>query len=99
MAAAWKGLNGLQDLLAKVTANLNGQDSSISVEGVGSIAFDTIKNPVTGKEAFPRVVLPQLLSNELEQFTTKGFAFESGHEGFVPRQDRTGSQDRLVRLT
>lgn len=65
--------------LAKVTIDVNGKDSSISVEGVGSIAFDSIKNPVTGLEAFPRVVLPEgLLSNELEQFTSKEFAFESG---------------------
>ncbi|MBW3590214.1 MAG: DUF1326 domain-containing protein [Actinobacteria bacterium] len=63
----------------KVKATVNGKDSSISVEGVGGLAFDSIKNPVTGAEGFPRVVLPQgLLTNELEQFTTKEFSFESG---------------------
>lgn len=73
----WANIEGPH--LAKVTANVAGQDSSISVEGVGSIAFDSIKNPVTGLEAFPSVVLPQgLLANALEQFTTKEFSFESG---------------------
>lgn len=63
----------------KVKTTVNGKDSSISVEGVGSIAFDSIKNPVTGAEGFPRVVLPQgLMTNELEEFTTKEFAFSSG---------------------
>lgn len=63
----------------KVKTTVNGKDSSISVEGVGKIVFDSIKNPVTGAEAFPRVALPQgLLTNELEQFTTKEFAFVSG---------------------
>jgi len=62
----------------KFETTVNGKDTSISIEGVGTLVFDSIKNPVSGLEAFPRVVLPQgLLSNELEQFTTKEFAFES----------------------
>lgn len=57
-----------------IDATLAGKDTVISIEGRVQLEFDSIKNPVTGAESFPRVVLPQgLWSNELEQFTTKSF--------------------------
>lgn len=68
----WKNLAGPQ--VAGVEIDRSGKDTVIRIEGVGQVSFDSIKNPVSGADAFPRVVLPQgLLTHELEQFTTRQF--------------------------
>ncbi len=60
--------------IAPVNIEVAGKETRISVEGQLNVEFDSIKNPVTGDESFPRVVLPQgVWSNELEQFTTRTF--------------------------
>lgn len=72
----WASVDGPHE--AKFEKSLNKQETSLTIDGVGSLVFDSIKNPVTGAEAFPRVVLPQgLLAGELEQYTTKTFDFKS----------------------
>lgn len=64
---------------AKVNIEVAGKDSEISVESAGRVAFDSIRNPVSGAEVFPRVVLPQgLLTNELEEFTTREYDLNGG---------------------
>lgn len=66
-------------LYAPVTIRIAGKESTIAVDGRARVTFDSIKNPVTGAESFPRVVLPQgLWSNELEQFTTAEFEAGEG---------------------
>lgn len=72
-----------------INAKVAGKETTVSIEGQAQVEFESIKNPVTGNESFPRVVLPQgLWSNELEQFTTKSFQAGNGdlqmnHQGKV----------------
>lgn len=64
---------------ASVDIRVAGKKTTIAVDGSARVAFDAIRNPVTGAESFPRVVLPQgLWSNELEQFTTAEFEAGEG---------------------
>lgn len=65
--------------VAPIEAEIRGKDTFLSVDGQVQLKFDSIKNPVTGNDSFPRVVLPQgLWSNELEQFTTSEFRAGTG---------------------
>lgn len=62
-----------------IKATVSGKESELIVDGRIRMLFDSIKNPVSGAEAFPRVVLPQgLLTHELEQFTTREFEVNEG---------------------
>lgn len=62
-----------------IEAQVDGKESYVRIADKGRASFEAIRNPVTGAESFPRVVLPQgVWSNELEQYTTSEFSFEDG---------------------
>lgn len=78
-----------------ITASIAGKDTVISIEGKAEMEFDSIRNAVTGNEAFPRVILPQgVWSNELEQFTTKRFDVNDGDLAM----DHTGKVAQIAEI-
>lgn len=62
-----------------IEAEVAGKDTRVKVDGKIDLEFDSIRNPVTKAESFPRVVLPQgVWSHELEQYTSKTFTAGEG---------------------
>lgn len=51
-----------------IRVSVAAQDSHVEVEGRFRFSFEPIRNPVTGADSFPRVLLPQ------------GFIFKEGHQ-------------------
>lgn len=81
--------------LAEIEADIDGKNTVITIEDRVRIEFESIKNPVTGAESFPRVVLPQgVWSNELEQFTTKEFRAGDG----PLEMDHTGKVAQIAEI-
>lgn len=62
-----------------IDARLDGENTSIDVDGKIRIRFQPIRNPVTGSPAYPRVVLPQgMIYKEGQQFSLQELYVDAG---------------------
>lgn len=62
-----------------ITATIAGKDTRIDIGQRIGIRFQPIRNPVTGVEAFPRVVLPQgMIYSEGEQYSLEELRVDAG---------------------
>lgn len=67
-----------------IEARIEGKDTRIDIADQVRIRFQPIRNPVTGAEAFPRVVLPQgMIYKEWRAVFAGGTAPERGHRDGV----------------
>lgn len=77
LAWTWPKIHGPHAAGYQITSN--GMRSSIKCDGQLSLEYTSIKNPVNGSEAFPRMILPQgLIVKEGDLGATQTFRVDAG---------------------